>query len=76
MEHYVDTDRIERENNSAIRGSLHDAGVKQRVDVRVHGLYITVQSACRLADCPRPAPAMARINSHRFASTTGTEALA
>jgi hypothetical protein len=43
MEHYIDADRIEREDNSAIRGSLHDPGIKQRVDVPVHGFDIAVQ---------------------------------
>jgi hypothetical protein len=49
-EHHVDADGIERKYNSTGGSSLQDAGVKERVDVAMHGLNVAVQPPCRLAD--------------------------
>ena len=54
-------------DNQAVLRFLQDAGVEQRMHVAVHSLYVAVYRRAASRIVTGPAPAKARINSHRFA---------
>ena len=57
MKHELDSDGLERKDNSTISRAVEHAGIQQRADVTVHRFDVAPDSTRRFADGDRTCPA-------------------